>query len=55
MYQLFKLFKWTPRKYFDMCDGEKIVTKAFLEKYLEEKEEEAKQIEKMEKEMSDIG
>jgi hypothetical protein len=49
MYNLFKLQKWNPKKYFDMSQGEKIVTKAFLHKMIEEHNEEIKRVEEANK------
>jgi hypothetical protein len=45
MYNLFKVLKWNPRKYFDADSGEKTVIRAFLYKLIEEKEEELREIE----------
>lgn len=40
MYNLFKLLKWNPRKYYDMLPGEKVIVRAFLHKMIEEHNEE---------------
>lgn len=45
MYNLFKVLKWNPRKYYDADDGEKTVIRAFLYQLLEEKNQENKEIE----------
>lgn len=42
MYILFKKYGWNPKKFWDMTDGEKVVTKAFVSKLADEKEEEYK-------------
>lgn len=47
MYILFREFHWKPMDFFGMGEGEKIVVRAFLEKYCQEKEKEAKELEKM--------
>jgi hypothetical protein len=35
-YLLFKLKKWKPSDYYDMGPGERLVTRAFLEKEIED-------------------
>ena len=45
MYNLFKFFKWNPKKYYDADSGEKVIIKAFLEQYLEERDKEDEDLE----------
>ncbi len=47
MYLLFREFHWKPSDYYDMPEGEKIVTRAFLAKFADEKEKESKELEKI--------
>ena len=47
MYVLFREFHWKPSEYFDMSEGEKIVTRAFLSKFADETAKEQEQLEKL--------
>ena len=47
MYLLFRDFHWTPMQFFGMGEGEKIVVRGFIAKYLQEKEKEQKAIEQL--------
>lgn len=46
MYVLFREFHWRPSDYYDMSEGEKIVTRAFLSKYSDEMQAEQKRLER---------
>ena len=46
MYVLFREFHWRPSDYYDMPEGERIVTRAFLSKYADEMAKEQKDLEK---------
>ena len=47
MYVLFREYHWKPSDYFNMTEGEKIVTRAFLSKYADEMADEQKKLEKL--------
>lgn len=47
MYILFRDFHWTPMQFYGMGEGEKIVVRGFLAKYLQEKEKERKEFEQL--------
>ena len=47
MYVLFREFHWSPSDYYDMSEGEKIVTRAFLSKYFDEMKDEQKELERI--------
>ena len=44
MYLLFRDFGWLPSQFYRMGDGEKIVVRAFLERYYEDQEKDAKKM-----------
>ena len=44
MYILFREFHWRPSDFYLLPEGEKIVIRAFLAKFLEEEEKKAKKI-----------
>lgn len=46
MYILFREFHWKPSDFYLLGEGEKIVVRAFLSKLVEEREKEAKELEK---------
>ena len=46
MYVLFREFHWKPSDYYEMSEGEKIVTRAFLSKYSDEMGEEQRKLER---------
>ena len=47
MYILFREFHWRPSDFYLLPEGEKIVIRAFLAKFLEEEEKKAKKIENL--------
>ncbi len=47
MYVLFRDFHWTPMQFYAMGEGEKIVVRAFLAKYRQEQEKQAKDLGKL--------
>ncbi len=49
MYILFREFHWKPSDFYLMTEGEKIVVRGFLAKLLEEKEKEAREIDRQRK------
>lgn len=46
-YLLFRYFKWKPSIYFEMSDAEQLVTRALLKKYIEDRSEENRELEKI--------
>ena len=47
MYVLFREFHWKPSDYYEMPEGEKIVTRAFLSKFADETAKEQEKLEKL--------
>ena len=48
MYVLFRRFKWNPRKYYEMDEGEQMIVRAFVSQYSDDMED-------LERRMSDYG
>lgn len=46
MYILFREFRWKPSDFYNMSEGEKIVTRAMLRKLSEETKKEQEKLEK---------
>lgn len=51
MYILFREFHWKPSDYYNMPEGEKIVTRAFLSKLSDDMAKQQKELERMRRQM----
>lgn len=46
MYILFREFHWEPSRYFSMPESEKVVTRAFISRYADERKEEQEELDR---------